>query len=495
MLAREHLDAPARPRRGSPSRLQRAHAARARCRLRSGGPGAGSSPAASPGRSTRCCTSPSPDGTERVLLDPDRARPHRPDHARRLGARPRGPPAGLPALRRRRRAVGAARARRRHRRATSRRRSTAAATPPSRGCPAARSSSTSGMVDPDEVPPGEQAFHRRIWRHRVGTPTDARRAGRRPRPLRDAQLLRGRRLRRRPLAGRHRRTSARPAATACGSRTCTATARPDSRAHPGRRRAVRAPGWTATAGSTCTPPTAPRASGSASPTPRTPAASTGASWSPRTRTRCWRPCAAGARGLADPADGLLVLAAARHAVAEVALHDPRRRAPRRGPAARARLAARAETADPDTPGQAGHGCGSAGPTSSPRRRCTGSTSPPATTVLDDRRSGRGRRCRPCDRAAAQFTSADGTTVRMFVVSPAGDRAARGPPCSPATAASAISRDPAYSASTLAWVAAGGVYALVSLRGGGEEGEEWHLAGNRGQQAERVRRLPRRRHRR
>ena len=29
------------------------------------------------------------------------------------------------------------------------------------------------MVAPDEVPPGEQAFHRRIWRHRVGTPTDA----------------------------------------------------------------------------------------------------------------------------------------------------------------------------------------------------------------------------------------------------------------------------------------------------------------------------------
>ncbi len=28
------------------------------------------------------------------------------------------------------------------------------------------------MVAPDEVPPGEQAFHRRIWRHRVGAPTD-----------------------------------------------------------------------------------------------------------------------------------------------------------------------------------------------------------------------------------------------------------------------------------------------------------------------------------
>ena len=27
------------------------------------------------------------------------------------------------------------------------------------------------MVAADEVPEGEQAFHRRVWRHRVGTPT------------------------------------------------------------------------------------------------------------------------------------------------------------------------------------------------------------------------------------------------------------------------------------------------------------------------------------
>ncbi|MBX6384917.1 MAG: S9 family peptidase, partial [Microbispora sp.] len=40
----------------------------------------------------------------------------------------------------------------------------------------------------------------------------------------------------------------------------------------------------------------------------------------------------------------------------------------------------------------------------------------------------------------------------------------------------ISMTPGYSATTLAWVEAGGVYAIAQLRGGGEEGEQWHRAG-------------------
>ena len=40
----------------------------------------------------------------------------------------------------------------------------------------------------------------------------------------------------------------------------------------------------------------------------------------------------------------------------------------------------------------------------------------------------------------------------------------------------ISLTPAYSPSALAWVEAGGVYAVANLRGGSEEGEEWHRAG-------------------
>jgi prolyl oligopeptidase len=77
----------------------------------------------------------------------------------------------------------------------------------------------------------------------------------------------------------------------------------------------------------------------------------------------------------------------------------------------------------------------------------------------------------------EFTSADGTAVRMFVISPAAGTTPR-PALVTGYGGFGLSREPAYTASALAWVAAGGTYALVSLRGGGEEGEEWHLAGNR-----------------
>ncbi|HEY2724717.1 MAG TPA: prolyl oligopeptidase family serine peptidase, partial [Pseudonocardiaceae bacterium] len=81
-----------------------------------------------------------------------------------------------------------------------------------------------------------------------------------------------------------------------------------------------------------------------------------------------------------------------------------------------------------------------------------------------------------------YRSADGTEVRMFVLS--GGPAADGRPDRPRPTlltgygGFALSREPGYSASALAWVAAGGVWALPALRGGGEEGEDWHRAGMR-----------------
>jgi prolyl oligopeptidase len=84
-----------------------------------------------------------------------------------------------------------------------------------------------------------------------------------------------------------------------------------------------------------------------------------------------------------------------------------------------------------------------------------------------------------------FPSADGTTVRMLVISRPGGTSpenAAGREPRPAIlygyGGFNVSLTPGYSATTLAWVEAGGVYAIAGLRGGSEEGEEWHRAGMR-----------------
>ena len=82
----------------------------------------------------------------------------------------------------------------------------------------------------------------------------------------------------------------------------------------------------------------------------------------------------------------------------------------------------------------------------------------------------------------ETTSADGTTVRMFVVARAGAVDASGRPLAPAPTilygygGFGLSLSPGYSATTLAWVEAGGIYVVANLRGGGEEGEDWHRDG-------------------
>jgi prolyl oligopeptidase len=79
-----------------------------------------------------------------------------------------------------------------------------------------------------------------------------------------------------------------------------------------------------------------------------------------------------------------------------------------------------------------------------------------------------------------YRSKDGTEVRMVIVSPATEDTPRGtrPTVLYGYGGFNIALTPAYSASILAWVEAGGVWAVAGLRGGSEEGEAWHRAGMR-----------------
>jgi prolyl oligopeptidase len=77
-----------------------------------------------------------------------------------------------------------------------------------------------------------------------------------------------------------------------------------------------------------------------------------------------------------------------------------------------------------------------------------------------------------------YTSRDGETVRMFVMSQAGEPDQPRPAILYGYGGFGVPLTPAYSAGVLAWVEAGGVYAIANLRGGSEEGESWHRAGMR-----------------
>jgi prolyl oligopeptidase len=171
--------------------------------------------------------------------------------------------------------------------------------------------------------------------------------------------------------------------------------------------------------------------------------------------------------------GTLVLARARHAVAELALHalDGTRTGeiPLPGTGSLTGLT----VADRDTPTEQGKvWIGWTDLVTPPQvHRFEG-----GETVLEATAPGQVEL--PAVRSALrEFTSKDGTTVRMFVVTPEGP-VGPFPTLMTGYGGFSLAREPAYTSSALAWVASGGAYALVGLRGGSEEGEAWHLAGNR-----------------
>ena len=75
-----------------------------------------------------------------------------------------------------------------------------------------------------------------------------------------------------------------------------------------------------------------------------------------------------------------------------------------------------------------------------------------------------------------YTSKDGTEVRMFVLSPTEEPDRPRPTILYGYGGFGVPLTPGYSAAILAWVEAGGVWAVANLRGGSEEGEDWHRAG-------------------
>lgn len=78
-----------------------------------------------------------------------------------------------------------------------------------------------------------------------------------------------------------------------------------------------------------------------------------------------------------------------------------------------------------------------------------------------------------------YPSKDGTEIRMFVIARDDvERTGTNPTILYGYGGFNISMTPAYSSGILGWVEQGGVYAIANLRGGSEEGEEWHRAGMR-----------------
>ena len=354
-------------------------------------------------------------------------------------------------------------------------------------------------LPPEGLPDGEKQYHRRVWLHRVGTPaeqdvelfgagldmTNYYGVSRQPGRAVAAGLgVRGHRA-------AHRRVDRRPARArrdrlADVRRGRRRAGRRGRRVGRARRAAVRAHG----------PRRAARAARGDGP--RRHRAS--ASWTtllPEDPEAVLEDVALVDDGGDATTPTHLLASWRRHAVSEVTVHDPATGARRAGDAGVVPLPGLGSVSGLVTRPDGGTSVWFS--LHRPRDR------PARAPLRRDHRRGRGcgrsRRARagPAGRAHAAGRGHVAPTARPCGRScspaptgstPTAGRSPRRRRCSTGTAASRSRSTPAYSASTLAWVEAGGVYVVANLRGGGEEGEQWHRDGMRGAQAERLRRLPR-----
>ncbi|MGH3568216.1 MAG: prolyl oligopeptidase family serine peptidase [Pseudonocardia sp.] len=169
---------------------------------------------------------------------------------------------------------------------------------------------------------------------------------------------------------------------------------------------------------------------------------------------------------------VLVVARTRHTISEVSLHDPD---------------SGARLGEISLPGM--------GSVRDIRRRPGGGheiwfaytdyTTPPTMYRYDAREGRLSRWDDPAERRPAPaevntrqvvYPAKDATAVRMVLITSETEPTQPRPTILAAYGGFGISMRPAYSPLVQAWVCAGGSYAVAHVRGGGEEGEHWHRAG-------------------